>query len=168
MTDLIASLMLIMGFALLGTTSSLLIIYSKGFVRGLAIILMVVIMGYGLVLYDLPAHYMGWASIEEPADGCFIRDIIFVEPHAGDPGAIYLLGFVEVNGVNLPRLYKLEYTREAHELLAKKRGEARTTGGLLQYRRGKKGSKQGPPGEKDDSGYRVIAPFGDEQKDRRS
>jgi hypothetical protein len=164
MTNLVASLTLITAFSLLAVSSSLLIIFSKKFIRALGIALMSVTIVFGAFLYEAPKYYMGWATVEEPADGCYIRDIIFVEPKPEQPGAIYLLGFVKIEDRNHPRLYKLPYSRETHEELVKKRGKADRIGGLLQYRKGKRGSKDTIGGEKDESGYRVIEPPSEEHK----
>jgi len=160
MMETIASATLITAYSLLAIVSLLMVIYSRGFSKILAMALILIVGGFGVFLVNVPRSYMGWPTSEELPDGCFIRDVAFVEPTSSRPGAIYIWAFIKMDSGLEPRMYKLPYHKPDHEELIKKRGEAHKVGGLLQYRKGMKkgeGSRRGD-GEKDDSGYRVINP----------
>jgi hypothetical protein len=156
MLDTTISISMAAVYGLIGIVAVLNTIYSKGFNRVLAMILIALVGFSGIIVAEIPKHIMGWSTTQPLQDRCYIYDAIFIEPYPGNPGAIYILAFIESE----PRLHKLPYSRKVHKELLRKLQSARAGGGLLQFQEKKVGAGQEDQrdGEEDDSNFKLINP----------
>lgn len=157
-----ATLIIVIGFLLIGAVSLWFFIYAKGWWWAKLLMILVVI-GFSLAVWSALDSYLGWPT-KEPTPTRFIllwAEIREPEPKLDFAGAIYiwLIPYEKVSTepgplehkpqLGTPRAYELPYSRPVHEQMAKAR-EIIMGGGtvIMERRRGRSGV--GEPGEGDE------------------
>ncbi len=148
-------------FILLSAVLCLLLIGSKWkWWQKLALI--VIVPGFGLVVWSAIESYKGWPTASAPPERSLISGVLIREPDPSrnDPGAIYVwlvptdgktrpsinpLDYASPGGE--PRAYKLPYSRPLHQGLERARGMLRAGKPVVLDLSG-----QGPPGGADGDG----------------
>ena len=131
----------------------------------LKVIIVPLVIGYGLVLLYTVPMLLGWPlkAATLPDDSRVVKAIVR-EP-SNIPGYIY---FWVTSGRQDPRAFKLDYTRELHERLAKVRQQA-SKGGRITVKKKGKGKKKlgaGKGQDEDTVKFRILFPRQIMQKDK--
>jgi hypothetical protein len=156
---------------------------------GIKILIVPVILWYGLVLYYTPGNLSGWpievSSIDKLPDDAIITSIIIREPSklTSDPGGIFMtiikpssktkIAFTlnpkdafTYTGSDLPRLYKVPYSRELHkQILEAQKMQKGRPGSSIKTKikiKVKDGNKKGTIGEEnsnDKQMFRIVNPI---------
>jgi hypothetical protein len=159
----------------------LLIICVKSNISGLYKFLLIpIVLWYSMVLYSVPGNFMGWPKYQEPPDKAIVLSSWIEEPKQNDKGGIYLWAlnfpkvtkkeitfnpqaFIDQVKKEIPRAYKIPYSKEMHEKLLAAQKKQKEEQSLMQWHRGKsKFGERGKTGKKkegeDESGFTLVKP----------